>query len=119
MAFLRFIVHAIGHLANPTDSFPISNIDVSNDIGQLPGDRFDAFLRMPLGMGSPTEAQGRVHVDPLALPPHVEADSLLHLYFTTVNLMIPCIHEETFRDTHTGNYRQTAFEVFEDPGWGP
>ena len=36
-------------------------------------------------------------VDPFALPPHNEAEHLLRLYYITVNLMVPCIHEESFR----------------------
>lgn len=39
-------------------------------------------------------------MDPFALPPQHEAESLLQLYFSTVNLMLPCIHEESFRATY-------------------
>lgn len=41
----------------------------------------------------------RIPIDPFALPPKDAADDLLHLYFNTVNLMIPCIHEGSFRQT--------------------
>lgn len=30
----------------------------------------------------------------------MEADALLHLFFTTVNLIIPYIYESSFRDTY-------------------
>lgn len=100
VAFLRFIVHAVGHPANPADNLPLSNIDVSTEVGQSNADRFDAFLRRPSGISSLTGTQERVPVDPFALPPQAEADALLHLFFTTVNLMIPCIHEGSFRDTY-------------------
>jgi hypothetical protein len=36
-------------------------------------------------------------VELFALPPQNEADRLLGMYFSTVNLMIPCVHEESFR----------------------
>ncbi|KAJ5432090.1 uncharacterized protein N7458_011246 [Penicillium daleae] len=77
VAFLRFI-HAVGYPANPADNSPLSSMDVSTEVGQSNDDRFDAFLRRP----------------------SVEADALLHLFFTTVNLMIPCIYEGSFRDTY-------------------
>lgn len=99
MAFLRFI-HAVSHPVNPADNLPLSSIDVSTEVGQSNDNRFDAFLRRPSGISSLTESQGRVRVDPFALPPQVEADALLHLFFTTVNLMIPCIYESSFRDTY-------------------
>ncbi|KAJ5839466.1 hypothetical protein N7455_006060 [Penicillium solitum] len=99
VAFLRFI-HAVSHPVNPADNLPLSSIDVSTEVGQSNDNRFDAFLRRPSGISSLTESQGRVRVDPFALPPQVEADALLHLFFTTVNLMIPCIYESSFRDTY-------------------
>ena len=39
-------------------------------------------------------------MEPFSLPPESEAEHLLRLYFTTVNLMLPCIHEDSFRATY-------------------
>lgn len=36
-------------------------------------------------------------VDPYTLPPQEEAELRFRMYFSTINLMIPCIHEESFR----------------------
>jgi hypothetical protein len=100
VAFLRFIIHAGGHPVSPNDNLPISSIGVSTEVVQSNDDPFDAFLRRPLGINSLTETHERIHVDTFALPPQAEADALLHLFFTTVNLMIPCIHEGAFRCTY-------------------
>ncbi|KAL4898595.1 putative Zn(II)2Cys6 transcription factor [Aspergillus ambiguus] len=100
VAFLRFIIHAVGHPVNPTNDLSHSTVDVPADMRQLNDAGFDAFLRRPSDINILAECQRKVHVDPFALPSHAEADSLLRLYFSTVNLMIPCIHEETFRDTY-------------------
>ena len=99
VAFLRFI-SAVGCPVNPVDNLPLSSIDVSTEVGQSNEDRFDAFLRRPSGISNLIEPQGRARVDPFALPPQIEADALLHLFFTTVNLMIPCVYEPSFRDTY-------------------
>lgn len=99
MAFLRLIIHAVGHPVNPSDDLPLSNTDVSTD-GQSSENRFDAFLRRPSGIRSLPETKERIRVDPFALPPQMEADALLHLFFTTINLMLPCIHEDSFRDIY-------------------
>ncbi|KAJ5588261.1 hypothetical protein N7537_010939 [Penicillium hordei] len=99
VAFLRLIIHAVGHPVNSADNLPLSNTVVSTD-GQSNDNRFDAFLRRPSGISSLPESKGRVRIDPFALPPQMEADALLHLFFTTVNLMLPCIHEDSFRDMY-------------------
>ncbi|KAJ5549254.1 Zn(II)2Cys6 transcription factor [Penicillium frequentans] len=99
VAFLRFIVHAVGHQAKPVDNLHFSRIGVATDVPRSNENRFDAFLKEPECISNRTGTQGRVRVDPFALPPQAEADALLHLFFTTVNLMIPCIHEGSFRDT--------------------
>ncbi|CRL22257.1 Fungal transcriptional regulatory protein, N-terminal [Penicillium camemberti] len=99
VAFLRLIIHAVGHPVNPSDDLPLSNTDVSTD-GQSSENRFDAFLRRPSGIRSLPETKERIRVDPFALPPQMEADALLHLFFTTINLMLPCIHEDSFRDIY-------------------
>ncbi len=39
-------------------------------------------------------------MDPFALPTPHEAEDLLQWYFATVNMMVPCMHEETFRATY-------------------
>jgi hypothetical protein len=36
-------------------------------------------------------------VDPYILPPREDAELRFRMYFSTINLMIPCIHEESFR----------------------
>jgi hypothetical protein len=75
-------------------------MDAPSETGQQNDERFDAFLRRPSGISNLTELRERARVDPFALPPQAEADALLHLFFTTVNLMIPCMHEISFRDTY-------------------
>ncbi|CAI7573380.1 unnamed protein product [Penicillium viridicatum] len=99
VAFLRLIIHAVGHPVNPVDNLPLSNTEISTD-GQSIDNRFDAFLRRPSGISSLPETKGRVRVDPFALPPQMEANALLHLFFTTVNMMLPCIHEDSFREMY-------------------
>lgn len=60
-----------------------------------------AFLRRLSTTGTPSVGtQQGVRVEPFTLPPEYEAQHLLRLYFTTVNLMVPCIHEESFRATY-------------------
>ncbi len=57
----------------------------------------DNFLmrprKVPIGR-SPERARS---VEPHKLPPPAEAEHLFRHYFSTINLMIPCIHEESFR----------------------
>lgn len=69
-------------------------------MGQLSNEAFDAFLKRPTDINILADGQRKINVEPFALPSHAEADSLLRLYFSTVNLMIPCIHEHSFRDTY-------------------
>ncbi|KAJ5781190.1 Zn(II)2Cys6 transcription factor [Penicillium paradoxum] len=98
VAFLRFIIHAVG--ANSAENLPPSTIDSSSGLRPPSDDHFDAFLRRPSGVSSEIEGQGRTRVNAFGLPAEMESDALLHLFFTTVNLMIPCIHECSFRDTY-------------------
>lgn len=70
------------------------------DVPQSNYDSFDAFLMRPSSISNLPESPKRARVDPFALPPQAEADALLHLFFTTVNLMIPCIHERSFREMY-------------------
>ncbi|CAG8942836.1 unnamed protein product [Penicillium salamii] len=97
VAFLSFI-HAVVYPANP-DNLPLSNMDVP-DVPQSNYDSFDAFLTRPSSTSNLPESPKRARVNPFALPPQAEADALLHLFFTTVNLMIPCIHEGSFREMY-------------------
>lgn len=77
-------------------------MDAPADIeGHFADEGLNSFLRRPADANILAEDQTRVHVELFALPSQAEADSLLHRYFTTVNLMIPCIHEESFRDTYS------------------
>jgi hypothetical protein len=104
VAFLRFIIHAVGHPVNSAESLPHSSVDVPTNVDQFEDESFNAFLRRPADTNILAENQRRVYVEPFALPSQTEADSLLRWYFTTVNLMIPCIHEDSFRDTYTKTY---------------
>jgi hypothetical protein len=56
-------------------------------------------LRRPTNNADDRLEEGvqRKAVQPFALPAQNEAEHLLRIYFTTVNLMVPCIHEESFR----------------------
>lgn len=65
-----------------------------------------AFLRTAPPSRSGGDGTSRAHAaesagpeprNTFALPPRHDADALLELYFSTVNLMIPFIHEESFR----------------------
>ena len=86
MAFLRFIVRAVGH--HPQAS--------PRDHTAPPVD--ETFLRRRRRKASIGGSPARVRsVEPYTLPPPAEAERLLRLYFSTINLMIPCIHEGSFR----------------------
>ncbi|KAJ5094814.1 Zn(II)2Cys6 transcription factor [Penicillium angulare] len=97
VAFLRFIIDAVGHPLDPDDNLTLASVQASTESNQLNDGH---FLRRPPCIGSLTETRERARVDPFALPIQVEADGLLHLYFTTVNLMIPCLHEGSFKDIY-------------------
>ena len=47
------------------------------------------------------QSHGCIHF----LPSRGDADCMIHLYFTTVNLMIPCIHEDSFRQMYQDMWR--------------
>ncbi|KAF9894960.1 hypothetical protein FE257_004582 [Aspergillus nanangensis] len=47
----------------------------------------------------------QLHGNIFSLPSKKDADSMLHLYFSTVNLMIPCIHEDSFRQMYQSMWR--------------
>lgn len=78
------------HVSLSTTSVPIEPVD----------DVCSAFLRRPINTDRPGTAEEREAVEPFGLPPTNEADHLLRVYFSTVNLMIPCIHEESFRSQY-------------------
>ncbi|KAK3693204.1 hypothetical protein B0T22DRAFT_504748 [Podospora appendiculata] len=96
VAFLRFIVRAIGHPAtHDVRDHPVKDNPTEQANGSY------AFLRRPPCPESLTaESQQRKDpVEPFTLPPPHEAEQLPKLYFTTVNLTIPCIYEDSFRST--------------------
>ena len=98
MTFLRFIVQAVGHPANlDTTIAGPEAIDPANFASDGP----NAPLGGPLGAESMGESQKQNSVDPFAVPLEEEANYLIWLYFSTVNLMIPCIHETSFRQTYS------------------
>jgi hypothetical protein len=71
-----------------------------NALRELPGECPSAFLRRPANPDISRERGQRKTVDPFALPAEREAEDLLQVYFSTVNLMLPCIHEDSFRGTY-------------------
>ncbi len=56
-----------------------------------------AFLRRPANTDRVRDGRQRRPVEPFALPLQDEAEDMLRHYFSTVNLMVPCIHEDSFR----------------------
>lgn len=78
-------------------------------VSDPPRESFDedafAFFRRPVSVEAVGEQlRSKKTADPYALPPPDEAEHLLRLYFITVNLMLPCIHEDSFRTM----YRRAA-----------
>ncbi|KAK6823381.1 hypothetical protein RU639_005836 [Aspergillus parasiticus] len=82
VAFLRFIMSSIGPPIEPLSDNSRSTMNVST--------------ATPL-----SEGRRKNHGNTLMLPPQEEADGLLRLYFSTVNLMMPCIHEASFREIYS------------------
>ena len=79
------------------DQIPLSTTNVSIE---PVSDVSSAFLRRPTAADhAGTRTEGRA-VEAFALPPPNEADHLLRVYFTTVNLMVPCVHEVSFREQY-------------------
>lgn len=62
----------------------------------LESDGENAFLNRSAADNSPDKAQQQRPVNPFSLPPISEAEELLRGYFTTVNLMVPFIHQDSF-----------------------
>lgn len=98
VALLRTIVRAVGQPANnPGNNGRASLSRPSMDVQTGPASEpYSAFLRRPANTERVRDRQRRP-VEPFALPPPDEADDLLRHYFATVNLMVPCIHEDSFR----------------------
>ncbi|KAL3484145.1 fungal-specific transcription factor domain-containing protein [Aspergillus germanicus] len=101
VAFLRMIMKSIGHQPDPIFRNSGSNINPSTGIGQPSGRYSDTLFARPSAATPLFEGQQKAHEEPLKLPSPEEAGRLLRLYFTTVNLMIPCIHEGSFRETYS------------------
>ncbi|KAJ5389708.1 uncharacterized protein N7496_000776 [Penicillium cataractarum] len=97
VAFLRSIVQATVHSAGLG---PKTLLEPGITGSENPGHNdSNSFLMWPFRTDQSGNASRRTPIDPFALPPKYTADDLLHLYFNTVNLMIPCIHEASFRQT--------------------
>ncbi|KAK0669234.1 fungal-specific transcription factor domain-containing protein [Cercophora samala] len=91
VAFLRFIMRTLG------------GSSIRNTLGNSSSghegarrSRSGTFVSSrPIVRGN--NAFPKKPVDVYVLPALDQAEQLLHLYFNTVNLMIPCIHEDRFR----------------------
>jgi hypothetical protein len=97
VAFLRLIVQAAVHSAGhgprtlPEPGYTSSeNADVHDS---------NSFLMWPFRTDQSSNSSRHTTIDPFAVPPNDAAEEMLHLYFNTVNLMIPCVHEDSFRKT--------------------
>lgn len=95
MAFLRSIIQATVHSAG-LGSRRVSEPEITNS-DHHGNDDSSSFLMWPFRTNQSGNSSQRTAIDPFALPPRDAADDMLHLYFNTVNLMIPCIHEDLFR----------------------
>lgn len=95
------IMKSVGHRPDPVFRNSDSAINPSTGIGQPRGNDSDARFTRPPITTPLSEGRQQAHEDPLKLPSAEEAERLLRFYFTTVNLMIPCIHEGSFRETYS------------------
>jgi hypothetical protein len=99
VAFLHSIVQATVHSAGlgtrtlPEPGNPSSEYVGNNDP--------NSFLMWHFRTDQPGNSSRHTILDPFAVPPNDAAEEMLHLYFNTVNLMIPCVHEGSFRQTLT------------------
>ncbi len=94
VALLRSIVRGVGQPVNQAAGRPRQTMDGPVD---PTGESSSAFLRRPANSDQSREGGQRRIVEPFALPTQREAEELLQVYFSTVNLMLPCIHEASFR----------------------
>ncbi|KAF5855754.1 hypothetical protein ETB97_008472 [Aspergillus alliaceus] len=75
-------------------------VDGMDATGGSRDDDFDGFLQRPPDESPSSLSADRGVVERFSFPPPAEADGLLQIYFTTVNLMMPCIHEASFLGTY-------------------
>ena len=92
---------SVGHQHEPVFTNSGSTISPPTGSGQFSGSHSDVPFARPPNATLPSEDRQKAHEEFLKLPSPEEADRLLRLYFTTVNLMIPCIHEGSFRETYS------------------
>ncbi|KAK4175182.1 fungal-specific transcription factor domain-containing protein [Triangularia setosa] len=91
VAFLRCIMRTLGG----SSSRKVLG-DSSSAYQFARGARSGTFVSSRPTMKGINTSQKRP-VDVYDLPADDQAEQLLHLYFNTVNLMLPCIHEDRFR----------------------
>lgn len=91
VTFMRFIIDSV---CPPAET-------VLNPCSGIPSDgATNTSLEKPtIAMNLPGKRQTPQRCS-FTLPPKEEANSLLALYFNTVNLMVPCIDEDSFRKTY-------------------
>ncbi|KAB8237483.1 putative C6 transcription factor [Aspergillus alliaceus] len=100
VSFLRFIIHATSHCVTRGDGPSNLTQDSTDATGGPRDDDFDGFLQRPPDESPSSLSADRGVVERFSFPPPAEADGLLQIYFTTVNLMMPCIHEASFLGTY-------------------
>ncbi|BCS19451.1 fungal specific transcription factor domain-containing protein [Aspergillus puulaauensis] len=93
VAFLRFIVDSVGR--------PVNSVlgPSSSESAHFENESICGYFARPTSFTG-YESQRGSPKRPVALPQREETDSLLRLYFSTVNLMIPGVHEDSFRTTY-------------------
>lgn len=97
MAFLHSIVQATFN-SGGFGAKGLSEPDIVSSA--YPGnDCSNQFLMGSFRTNSPGNSSRHKAAEPFSLPPEDALNSMLHLYFNTVNLMIPCVHEDSFRQT--------------------
>ncbi|KAL4763647.1 putative C6 transcription factor [Aspergillus foveolatus] len=99
VVFLRFIMETMKQ-ENPQIAPPTSTMAAPPDLGQTGNGSIDEFDERRAATTSARRGRRPTTRSLFTLPPQREGDALLRLYFTTVNLMIPCVHEDSFRDTY-------------------
>ncbi|OKP00516.1 hypothetical protein PENSUB_7973 [Penicillium subrubescens] len=96
VAFLRSIVQAtVQSAGHGPRTLPEPGNTSSESVGNNDS---NSFLMWPFRTDQSDNSRSTT-IDPFALPPRDAAEEMLHLYFNTVNLMIPCVHEDSFRQT--------------------
>lgn len=92
---------SVGRQADPVPGNPGFNINPLPGIGNPGSCHSDALSARLAPANTLCEGRQKTHEEHLKLPSPEEAERLLRLYFTTVNLMIPGIHEGSFRETYS------------------